>query len=214
MAFGTYNPSNPNTIASQIVNAAIAAGFTPPNIGSDYDKALIVLANAIPAFPLRLAFGGGVADTIFANFTALNSPAGGTPTLMSTTFPATTFNGTGVGLSIGLLTAGWGTFANNAAAKTVKINLGTSGSETLVNTITATASQANAWFMLAFTGITSNAVQTNVAFGYQGTATPTSTAGVAGTTTNLTSGVFSVLFNGTQTSAADIIQNGLVVVAL
>jgi hypothetical protein len=212
MAFGSFNPAKPDQIASQIVNGAIAAGFTPPNIGSDTDKALLVLANTIPAFPLRLAFGGGVMDTIYANFTSLSSPTGATPQLMQNSFAATTFMGaSNVGLSAGLMIAGWGTFANNASAKTVVLNVGGG----VVATITATVSTANSWFSLGFSGFTSNTAQTSVALGFQGPGTPTFVVvNPAATAINLTTTAFVVSYTGTQTTAADIIQNGMWVGAL
>jgi hypothetical protein len=211
MAFGSFAPTNPQTVPGSIVNAAIAAGFTPPNVGSDYDKALVVLANAIPAFPLRLAFGGGVMDTIAANFVSLNSPTGATPQLQQQSFPAATFNGTGVGLSAGIVVAGWGTFANNASAKTVVLNIGGAA----IATVTATASTANSWFMLGFSGFSLNAAQSSVAIGFQGPGTPTFVVvNPAATAINLTTTAYVVSFTGTQTTAADIIQNGFWVGAL
>jgi hypothetical protein len=152
-----------------------------------------------------------VLDTIYANFTQLSSPTGATPQLMQVSFAAATFNAASVGISVGLLTVGWGTFANNASAKTVVLNLGGSA----VNTVTATASTANAWLHLGFTGITSNAAQNSVAVGFQGNSTPTFALGnPASTTINLTTTAFVASFTGTQTTAADILQNGMLVVAL
>lgn len=135
--------------------------------------------------------------------TSLSSPAGATPALKSVTLPAGALSTTGFR---GVRVRAWGTFANNASAKTVLVKF---GATTLV-TVTATVSTANTWEIDAVVYVRTATTQTGLGRGSQGAGTPTFVALDTAPGETLANAI-AIACSGTQTSAADIIQDGFTV---
>lgn len=154
-------------------------------------------------FPAGLALTGTLPMYINVDVTSLNSVAGGTPDLKTFTLPAGLLSATGCR---GLLYEAWGSFANNANAKTVVPKFG----GTSLITVTATASTANVWRVNGSIWVRTATTQHATAFGIQGTGTQTLLPAAAAPAETL-SGSIVFKCTGTQTSAADIIQDGFII---
>lgn len=154
-------------------------------------------------FPVGLTSTGTVPMFAGVDIVSLNSLAGATPALKSFAIPAGALSTTGFR---GLRVRGSGSFANNANAKTVLLKFG----GTTVATVTATASVANTWMIEGTVWVRTATTQICQAFGTNSPGTPTFVS------TNVTaaetlSGAITLAFTGTQTSAADIVQDEMIV---
>src|SRR5437667_4131818 len=135
--------------------------------------------------------------------TATTSSGAGSPAnLKSYTVPANTLDVNGLGLKI----RAWGTTANNANAKAFRIAFGA----TLVANFTLTISTAGAWYVEAMVYRTGAATQKAIQTYAQHAAT-TPTAPLLTTPAETLSGAVVVQCSCTQTSAADVVQEGLTV---
>lgn len=154
-------------------------------------------------FPAGVTATGTVPMVVAVDIVSLSSPAGATPALKSFALPAATLSVIGMR---GVRIRAWGTLANNANAKTILIKF---GATTLI-TVTGTASTTNTWHIDAVVYVRTAVTQIAHAFGAQGPGTPTFVT-LDSTPGETLSGAISIACSGTQTAAADIIQDGLTV---
>jgi hypothetical protein len=136
---------------------------------------------------------------------SLSSPSGGTPNLKAFIVPggvlgAATFRGFRFEAS--------GSFANNVNAKTITVAFGGSAAQTCV---AATASTANAWCVRGGVWVRSATSVVLWAQGTQGSGTPSAGAVDLAVTSLTLTNALTLQFAGTQTAAADIIQDMLAV---
>lgn len=154
-------------------------------------------------FPAGLTVTGTLPMVGVVDIVSLNSPAGATPALKSFTLPAGLLSTVGFR---GVRIRAWGTFANNASAKTVLVKF---GATTLV-TVTATVSTANTWDISAEVYVRTATTQTGIGRGAQGAGTPTFVTLDTAPGETLANTI-AIACSGTQTSAADIIQDGFTI---
>lgn len=154
-------------------------------------------------FPAGAAATGTLPMVANVDVTSLSSPAGGTPALKSFAMPAGALSTSGFR---GVRIQAWGSFANNASAKTVLIKF---GATTLI-TVTATVSVANSWSIEASVWVRTATTQTACGRGMQGAGTPTFVTLDSSPGETIANSI-SIACSGTQTSAADIIQDGFIV---
>jgi hypothetical protein len=131
-----------------------------------------------------------------------SSGAGSPANLKSYTLPANALDVNGRGLKL----RAWGTTANNANAKAFRIAFGA----TLVANFTLTISSAGAWYVEAMVYRTGAATQKAIQTYAQHAAT-TPTVPLLTTPAETLSGAVTVQCSCTQTSAADVVQEGFTV---
>jgi hypothetical protein len=183
----------------------VIAGLGANTFLDDYRPAGLVWGPGT-ASPGMALVGPIVLDTV-----SLSSPAGASPALKTANIPAAALVAGGAGPGRGVRFTTSGTFANNANAKTINFTLG-GGSSIFGTALTATTSTANSWRIEGEIYVRAAAGTVIIsAKGFQGPGTPTWTIADVQQASLTFTGAIALAFAGTQTSAADIIQDFLVI---
>ena len=145
-----------------------------------------------------------VATTKQVNTTAVGNVGAGEDTLITYDLPANTLNTNGAGVRI----TAWGTVANNANGKTLKVYFGA----TVILTDGITAGAATRWYVTGLVFRTAVDAQDYVTYGNdQGATTPDINVGTA---TEDDGAAITIKCTGEATSDNDIVQEGLLVEVL
>lgn len=203
----------------QTGNAAVSIGSTDcginlsPNATNIYGSGALNLNNSTTVKGNVFAVPGGSATTnlgravlrMTGNVTTVGNVGGGEDDLMTYAVAANTLSANTLGLRV----TAWGSAANNANAKTVKLYFGA----TAIASQALTISQAGTWCIIAEIMRTGVGGQTAIARLLQG-GTVTITDIEATTPAADETGAITVKCTGTATSDNDVTQKGLIVEAL
>ena len=142
--------------------------------------------------------------TISVNTTAVGNVGAGTDDLMTYSLPANSLSANGKGVRI----TAWGTYANNANAKTLALLFGA----TTINTGSLTISQSGLWRCDAFVLRTGSSTQKYFATVQSGTTTVVASNNRSvGTAAETDAGAITIKFTGVGVSDNDIVQEGMIV---
>lgn len=210
-----YLNGSTRSIGFQNDNTRIkVVGAVPLSPGSDQainlGEAANRWSNAYFAGDVQIGAGSGSATPIAVgrlttSTTAVGNVGAGEDDLISYSLPANTLTSNNRGVRV----TAWGTAANTAAAKTLKLYFGA----TAVVTTALTANQVGSWRVVCEVIRTGAATQDAIAQLIQGGATTLVDAEFTTPTETLTGAVV-IKCTGTATNNDDIVQEGLVVESL